>query len=128
VTQDTPAELLRARLRRDLRDAMKAQRQDEMAALRTLIGAIDNAESVEESPTTRTPTLNEHVAGALRGLGVTDAVRRQLSERELQRIIENELWERDAQAERLTLLGHADDASRLRVEADVIARYQMPQD
>jgi hypothetical protein len=128
VTQDTPAELLRARLRRDLRDAMKAQRQDEMAALRTLIGAIDNAESVEESPTTRTPTPSEHVAGALRGLGVTDAVRRQLSERELQRIIENELWERDAQAERLTLLGRADDASRLRVEADVIARYQMPQD
>jgi hypothetical protein len=128
VTEDTPAELLRARLRRDLRDAMKAQRQDEMAALRTLIGAIDNAESVEESPTTRTPTPSEHVAGALRGLGVTDAVRRQLSERELQRIIENELWERDAQAERLTLLGRADDASRLRVEADVIARYQMPQD
>jgi hypothetical protein len=128
VTEDTPAELLRARLRRDLRAAMKAQRQDEMAALRTLIATIDNAESGEESPTTRTPTPSEHVAGAVRGLGVTDAVRRQLSERELQRIIENELWERDAQAERLTLLGRADDASRLRVEADVIARYQMPQD
>ena len=104
-----------------------------MAALRTLIAAIDNAEAVEEaaSPTpipTPSPTSSEHVAGAVRGLGVTDAERRQLSERDLQRIIENELWERDAQAERLTLLGRADKASRLRVEADVIARYQTPHD
>jgi uncharacterized protein len=133
VTEHTPAEILRARLRADLRGAMKAQRQDEMAALRTLIAAIDNAEAVEQaaSPTltqSAPPTSSEHVAGAVHGLGVTDAARRQLSERDLQRIIENELWERDAQAERLTLLGRADDASRLRVEADVIARYQTPHD
>jgi hypothetical protein len=61
-------------------------------------------------------------------VGAADAARRMLSERDLQRIIEAELWERDAQAERLTLLGRSDDASRLRVEADVIARYQTPED
>ena len=98
-----------------------------MAALRTLIAAIDNAESGEDASS---PPLSssEHVAGAVQGLGAADAARRSLSEHDLQRIIEAELWERDAQAERLTLLGRVDDASRLRIEADVIARYQFAAD
>jgi hypothetical protein len=127
VTEDTPAEILRTRLRGDLRAAMKGQRRDEMAALRTLIAAIDNAESVEDASPLPQPS-SEHVAGALPGLGAADAARRSLSERDLQRIIEAELWERDAQAEKLTRLGRADDASRLRIEAAVIARYQTPAD
>jgi hypothetical protein len=104
---------------------MKAQQRDEMAALRNLIAAIDNAESVEDASASSQPS-GEHVAGAVPGLGAADAPRRSLSESDLQRIIETELWERDAQAERLILLGRADDASRLRVEAKVIARYQSP--
>jgi hypothetical protein len=127
VTDDAPADLLRARLRADLREAMKAQRRDEMAALRTLIAAIDNAESVEDPSPPPQPS-SEHVAGAVPGHGAADAARRSLSERDLQRVIEAELWERDAQAEKFTLLGRADDASRLRIEADVIARYQIPAD
>jgi hypothetical protein len=123
VSEDTPAEILRARLRSDLRAAMKAQRPDEMAALRTLIAAIDNAESVEDAALPP-PSSGEHVAAAVPGLGAGDAARRSLSERDLQRIIETELWERDAQAQRLTLLGRADDATRLHREAAVIARYQ----
>lgn len=126
MTEDTPAETLRSRLRHDLREAMKAQRRDEMAALRNLIAAIDNAESVEEAAPAPPPT-SEHVAGSVRGLGAADAERHSLSERDLQRIIEAELWERDAQAERLTLLGRVDDAARLRTEADLIARYQLPE-
>jgi hypothetical protein len=125
VTADTPADLLRTRLRADLRAAMKAQRRDEMAALRTLIAAIDNAESVEDASPPPQPS-SEHVAGAVPGLAAAEATRRSLSERDLQRVIEAELWERDAQAERLTRLGRADEASRLRVEAAVIARYQTP--
>lgn len=125
MTQGSPADVLRTRLRTDLRAAIKAQRRDEMAALRTLIGAIDNAESIEEA-SPAPPGSSEHVAGAVRGLGTADAARRSLSEHDLQRIIEAELWERDAQAERLVLLGRADDASRLRAEAAVIARYQSP--
>ena len=124
MTEDTPAEALRTRLRQDLRAAMKAQRRDEMAALRNLIAAIDNAESVEDASSTPL-SASEHVAGSVRGLGAADAERRSLSARDLQRIIETELWERDAQAERLTLLGRVDDAARLRTEADVIARYQI---
>lgn len=120
--------MLRSRLRRDLRAAMKAQRRDEMAALRTLIAAIDNAEAVDDAPVSSPRSSGEWVAGAVRGLGAADAARRSLSERELQRIIETQLWERDAQAERLTLLGRADDAARLRTEADVIARYRTPED
>jgi hypothetical protein len=127
VTEDTPAEILRTRLRGDLRAAMKAQRRDEMAALRSVIAAIDNAESVEDASSSPPPS-SEHVAGTLQGLGAADAARRSLSEHDLQRIIEAELWERDAQAERLTLLGRIDEASHLRIEADVIARYQIAAD
>jgi uncharacterized protein len=104
---------------------MKAQRRDEMDALRNLIAAIDNAEAVEISSPAPPPS-SEHVAGAVAGLGTADAARRSLSEHDLRRVIEAELWERDAQAERLTLLGRADDASRLRTEAAVIARYLSP--
>ena len=117
--------MLRTRLRTDLRAAMKAQRRDEMAALRNLIAAIDNAEAVEEASAAPPPS-SEHVAGAVSGLGTAEAARRSLSAHDLQRIIETELWERDAQAGRLTLLGRPDDASRLRAEAEVIARYRSP--
>jgi hypothetical protein len=65
---------------------MKAQRRGAMAALRTLLAAIDNAE-----------------------------------------FIETECSERDVQAERLTLLGRADEAGRLRLEAEVIACYRIPE-
>lgn len=127
-TEATAAETLRARLRQDLRAAMKAQQRDEMAALRNLIAAIDNAESVEASSSVQeAPSSSEHVAGGVPGVGAGEAVRRALSNRDLQRIIENELWERDAQAERLTLLSRHEEASRLRSEADVIARYQFPE-
>ena len=98
-----------------------------MAALRSVIAAIDNAESVEDASSSSQPS-SEHVAGTLQGLGAADAARRSLSEHDLQRIIEAELWERDAQAERLTLLGRIDEASHLRIEADVIARYQIAAD
>lgn len=123
MSEDTPAEILRVRLRRDLRAAMKAQRREEMAALRSLIAAVDNAESVEPSP--QPPrTTGAYVAGSRHGLRAADAARRSLSERDVQRIIESELWERDAQAERLELLGRTEEASRLRSEAEVILRYQ----
>lgn len=123
MSEDTPAEILRVRLRRDLRAAMKAQRREEMAALRSLIAAVDNAESVEPSP--QPPrTTGAYVAGSPHGLRAADAARRSLSERDVQRIIESELWERDAQAERLELLGRTEEASRLRSEAEVILRYQ----
>lgn len=127
MTDDTPAEILRTRLRADLRSAMKAQAREEMTAVRALIAAIDNAESVEDSsPAPR--NRSRDVAGTVEGVGAADLLRRTLSERDLQRIIESELWERDAQAERLDLLGRVDEASRLRIEADVIARYQIPAD
>jgi hypothetical protein len=127
VTGEAPADVLRTRLRGDLRRAIKAQRRDEMTALRTLIAAIDNAESVENSSPARW-TPSAHVAAAVRGLRAGEAARRVLSEHELRRVIDAELWERGAQAEKLELLGRADEASRLRFEADLIARYRTPDD
>ena len=125
MTGDTPAEILRTLLRRDLRAAMKAQHRDEMAALRSLIAAVDNAESVEDLAPAA-PTSGAPVAGAVPGLGAADVARRELSERDVERIIEAEFWERDAQAERFERLGRAGDALRLRVEAEVISRYLDP--
>jgi hypothetical protein len=106
---------------------MKAQRRDEMAALRSLIAAIDNAEAVGDNPPAPW-TSSAHVAAAVRGLRAGEAERRVLSEHELRRLIDAELWERGAQAEKLEVLGRAEEASRLRFEAEVISRYREPDD
>jgi hypothetical protein len=98
-----------------------------MSALRNLIAAIDNAESVGDAA----PPPHEssaHIAGAQAGPGAAEAMRRTVSERDLQRIIEAELWERDAQAEKFEQLGRVDDAARLRAESVIIARYRTSDD
>jgi len=71
---------------------MKSQRRDEMAALRTLLAAIDNVESVQDA-SPAPPTSSAHVAGAgaAPGLGAAEADRGTLSERDVQRIIEAEV-------------------------------------
>ena len=54
---ETPAQSLRTRMRTDLRRAMKARDAAAVAALRTALAGIDNAEAVVSSEsTTAAPT------------------------------------------------------------------------
>jgi hypothetical protein len=124
MTEGTPAEKLKERLRRDLTAALKEKRRDEATALRILIGAVDNAESLEVRGGAALPESSEHIAGAVAGLGAGEAARHALSQSELQRIIKAEVAELREQADRFEAHGRADAAARIRGEAEVIKRYR----
>jgi uncharacterized protein YqeY len=115
-------EALRAALRRGLTAALKKRDPDALAALRTAMAAIDNAEAVP-APAASVPTTSAYVAGARGGLGSSEAARRQLSASELRAILRGQIDEHSREAERYEALGHADAAERLRRQARTLATY-----
>jgi uncharacterized protein len=120
--QAADAQALRATLRRGLTAAMKARDTEVLAALRTAIAAIDNAEAVAV-PADRAPVTSEHIAGASSGAGSAEAARRQLDGDEVRRILRDQADEQAREADRFDELGQADAARRLRRRAEVIAAY-----
>lgn len=116
------AQALRASLRQGLTTAMKARDAEAMAALRTAIAAIDNAEAVDVSDT-RQPTTSAHIAGASSGAGSAEAARRQLDSAAVRGILRDQVDEQTREADRRDELGQADAAQRLRRRAEVIAAY-----
>ncbi|KAA0023632.1 GatB/YqeY domain-containing protein [Antrihabitans cavernicola] len=114
---------MRTELRRDLTTAMKAKDRTAVAALRSALAAIDNAEAVPSDSLDAVATDGEHVAGAHVGLGAADVARRVLTDGDVRSIIESEVHERDAAAEKYEAMDRADDALRLRSEGDVLRRY-----
>ncbi|CAL9363713.1 hypothetical protein SUDANB121_00728 [Nocardiopsis dassonvillei] len=117
-----PARELRALLRADLVAAMRARRPEAVSALRTALAAIENAEAVGV-PADTGAAAAEHVAGARRGVGSTEAARRVLSAEEVQGLLRTQVTERRAEAERYTAHGRGDAAERLRAEAEVLTAY-----
>jgi uncharacterized protein len=111
---------IQSRLRRALAAALRARDQVAVAALRTALSALANAEAVPEPASATQPAASAHVAGAATGLGAAEARRRQLSEAEAQRIISLEVRDRLSAAEQYDSAGHADRAARLRREAAVL--------
>jgi len=120
VTDD--AQALRAALRLGLTTAMKSRDRDALAAFRTAIAAIDNAEAVP-APDTAPPATSAHFAGASSGLGAAEAARRELSASELHGIVRDQISERTREADRYDALGQADAAGRLRRQAAALAAY-----
>jgi uncharacterized protein len=120
--QAADAQALRATLRRGLTAAMKARDTEVLAALRTAIAAIDNAEAVAV-PADRAPVTSAHIAGASSGAGSAEAARRQLDGDEVRRILRDQADEQAREADRFDELGQADAARRLRRRAEVIAAY-----
>ena len=118
---------MRTTLRRDLTAALKARDRVAVAALRSAIAALENAEAVPTDQATDTaidPTAgNEHVAGAPVGLGVTEADRRDLTESDVRSILAAEVRDRTTAADEYDGLGRPDQAARLRAEAEVLSRY-----
>ena len=124
--QATDAETLRTALRRDLTAALKAQESDAVAALRTTIAAIDNAEAVA-APDASAPVTNARIAGARTGVGSTEAVRRQLGGSQLHAILRDQITDRTREADRYDALGQAEAAQRLRHQAAVLEAYLPPE-
>jgi uncharacterized protein YqeY len=120
-----PADRLRERLRRDLTAAMKAGRREDVAAIRTLIAAIDNAEAAGVRPPMRpTSSSSEDFAISTPGAGSGDAPRRELGDAELDKIFEAEIADRREHEAQYGAVGRPDAAARMRREAQLIGRYR----
>jgi hypothetical protein len=117
---------MREILRRDLAVALKTRDRAAVTALRSALAAIENAEAPPAPPPTPGLVVSEHVAGSVAGLGSAEVERRRLTEHDLRGIVEAERDERTAAALGYERLGRAEQAERLRSEADVLDRYLRP--
>lgn len=111
---------LRLRMRQALPEAMRARDKVAVSALRSTLGALDNAEAV---PVGETELRGVALELSPVGAGTTEASRRELSERDVEDVVRAEAAERLEAAARLTTSAHADRAARLRAEAAVLLRF-----
>jgi uncharacterized protein len=114
---------MRSRLRHDLTLALKARDRVAVAALRSAIAAIENAEAIEPKPSPSGETSSEHVAGATAGVGSSDVARRELSDADMAAIVSEQVEERFQAADQYEQLGRWDAADRLKREAVVLRAY-----
>jgi uncharacterized protein YqeY len=89
-----------------------------VAALRSAIGAIDNAEAVDRSQAPA-PIVRE----VRLGVGAGEVPRRELSEQEVINVVRAEIGDRIAAAAEYESLGRAKHASRLSAEAAVLQSF-----
>jgi uncharacterized protein YqeY len=132
---------IRARMRRGLVAAMKARDQQAVAALRSALARIDNAEAVDldafddeglddedldDGPALPIDTGHPAVAGSVLGVGAAEVDRRILTPEQMAKIVHNEVVERDAAADVLERVGRPDQAERLRAQAKLLTTYLDP--
>ncbi|MEV4621620.1 hypothetical protein AB0J74_23285 [Asanoa sp. NPDC049573] len=108
---------LRERLRRTLRDALRARDAVAAGALRSAIAAIDNAESV---PGVSLGVRSSQPLGVT-GVGAAEVPRRELDTEEMLRIVRAEAADRMAAAAQYERLGQVDAAARMRSGAELLA-------
>jgi uncharacterized protein len=128
---------IRARMRRGLVDAMKARDQQAVAALRTTLAAIDNAEAIENDEVVDDDAVDAGsvldadgeypaVAGSVLGVGAAEVDRRILTSEETVEVVRGEATAREVAADVLERIGRADQAERLRAQAKLITTYLDP--
>lgn len=112
-----PVPALKLRLREDIRAAMKDRRKAEVDALRSLAGAIDQAEAVPV----------EHSPGGALGVQFGDpaaeVARRKLTADDLRALIRAECDEARNVAADLEKRGMTAEVERYRVRAAIVERY-----
>jgi uncharacterized protein len=114
---DDAARDMKARLRADLRTAMKDRRTIEANVIRALIAAIDNAEA---------PPAREGQAAQVRHQfrsGSAEIERLLLSGANVHGVIVADIQERERAAAEMERLGLKDRAGALRAEATIAKRY-----
>lgn len=111
---------LRDALRAELTAAMKRRDRVGLAACRSALGAIDNAESHGVAA----PRAGAVEAAAV-GVGAAEAARRELTEDDIRAVVTAEITERLAAADQLpsNVAAHAE---KLRAEAAVLERLLGP--
>ncbi|MCE4941650.1 hypothetical protein LVX13_00645 [Streptomyces albulus] len=98
---------------------MRARDKVALSALRATLSALDNAEAV---PVAEAELRGVALEAAPVGAGATEALRRELSDREVLDIVRAEAGERLDVTAQLTGPAQADRAARLRAEAAVLLR------
>lgn len=99
---------------------MRARDRVAVAAVRSALAAIDNAEAVDVAPAAARSLSIEQSAV---GLGAAEVARRHLTEADLAAIIRGEIGEREDAAFQMEQAGRADRAEQLRAEASVLRGY-----
>jgi uncharacterized protein YqeY len=115
VTGD-PSTPLRERMTSALTASMKARDRVAVAALRSALARVANAEAV---PVDSVPRAGAVEAAAV-GIGAADAARRELTEADVRRVVEAEVTEHEDAAAHLIAIGRDDDAARVTGEAEVL--------
>ncbi len=90
-----------------------------VSALRSILGAIDNAETPAAVAVVGQPS--GEIAGAVGGLGATEVTRLDLSDEQIRCLVHAEIDERHDAADDYVAGGHAERAATLRAEAAVLA-------
>jgi uncharacterized protein YqeY len=121
ATTDGGASTVRDRLRSALPGAMKARDGVAVAALRSALAAIDNAEAVDTAQAPQPDAGHHQLAGTVRGLRAAEVARRRLSAEEMDDIVEAEAADRHTAARDYERAGHRAYAERLRGEAAVLS-------
>jgi uncharacterized protein len=116
-----PTTPLQVRLQTALIQALSSRDVVAAAALRSALSAIANAEAVPPADASSRRTSSEHVAGAVAGLGATEAPRHELAEADIAAIVTTEITDRRSAAAEYERLGRADQFERLRREAEILA-------
>ncbi len=117
---DDAAGNVRDRLRALLPHAMKARDAVAVAAVRSTLAAIDNAEAIDATQSPRPVAGHPRFAGTVSGLRAAEVDRRSLSAAEMESIVRAEAAERHMAARDYERSGHHEQAERLRGEADVL--------
>jgi uncharacterized protein YqeY len=120
---DDGARTVRDRLRAALPDAMKARDSVAVAALRSALGAIDNAEAVDAAQAPQPGVGHARLAGTVGGLRATEVARRRLTAAEMDEVVRAEVADRHAAVRDYERAGHRVHAERLRGEAAVLSCY-----
>jgi uncharacterized protein YqeY len=109
-----PAMAMKAHIRAELVTAMRAKQSLKVAALRTVLAALDNAESVPIG--TQHQPYQSHAFGDPR----TEVPRRILTADEVQALVMAEITKRREAADQMDQLGQSPQAEQLRDEALVL--------
>jgi uncharacterized protein YqeY len=115
-----PQTPLRQRLREALTPAMKARDRAAVAALRSALSALENAEAIKpDSGTEGSLAIEQLPIGA----GATEADRRVLTPAEVTAIVRDEIAERETAADEYDRMGQLERAEGLRAEAAVLQAH-----
>lgn len=109
---------MRRRLRDRLTIAVRDRDRPAVAALRSVLAALDNAEAVPAG--SGSTAASEHVAGAAAGVGAGDVARRVLGPDEERDVVGREVDEMRSGAQEYEALGATDRADELRRAATLI--------